>query len=49
METTQTILQSSAPSTQRTIVEIRHMNKWYDEFKVLTDINLTVQDQVNPP
>jgi|TARA_B110000908_G_scaffold172400_1_gene239561 general L-amino acid transport system ATP-binding protein len=43
MQTTQTISQSSAPSTQRTIVEIRHMNKWYDEFQVLTDINLTVQ------
>ncbi|MEO9649133.1 MAG: amino acid ABC transporter ATP-binding protein [Roseobacter sp.] len=25
------------------MVDIRHMSKWYGDFKVLTDINLTVQ------
>lgn len=30
-------------SEARTMVDIQHMNKWYGEFQVLRDINLTVR------
>ena len=42
METVQTTSQSAA-ATPQTMVEIRAMNKWYGDFQVLTDVNLTVQ------
>ncbi|MEP4195226.1 MAG: amino acid ABC transporter ATP-binding protein [Aliishimia sp.] len=41
MENVQAILQT--PATEKTMIEIRAMNKWYSDFQVLTDINLTVQ------
>jgi len=33
----------SAPRDAEPIIEIRNMHKWYGEFHVLSDINLTVQ------
>ena len=34
----------SASSHETYAVEIRSMSKWYDDFRVLHDINLTVKD-----
>lgn len=43
MKTAQSKSQASGAETARTMVEIRNMNKWYGDFQVLTDINLSVQ------
>jgi general L-amino acid transport system ATP-binding protein len=45
METARTTSLSSVSTVPEAIVEIRGMNKWYGDFQVLTDINLTVQSR----
>jgi general L-amino acid transport system ATP-binding protein len=42
MEQFSDISPKPAPAEPKFMVEIRHMNKWYGRFQVLTDINLTV-------
>ena len=45
METARTTSLSSVSAEPEAMVEIRGMNKWYGDFQVLTDINLTVQSR----
>jgi len=45
METARTTSLSSVSAEPKAMVEIRGMNKWYGDFQVLTDINLTVQSR----
>ena len=45
METARTTSLSSVSAAPENMVEIRGMNKWYGDFQVLTDINLTVQSR----
>jgi general L-amino acid transport system ATP-binding protein len=43
METPHSSTQSQQSPLPQTMIDIRHMNKWYGDFQVLTDINLTVK------
>jgi len=45
METARTTSLSSVSAEPEAMVEIRGMNKWYGDFQVLTDINLTVKSR----
>ena len=42
MQMSQETAKDGAQTEQRIMVDIRHVNKWYGDFQVLTDINLTV-------
>jgi general L-amino acid transport system ATP-binding protein len=43
MQATQNPTPTAPYAPPETMIEIRHMNKWYGDFQVLTDINLTVK------
>ncbi|CTQ58580.1 Glutamine transport ATP-binding protein GlnQ [Roseibium album] len=34
--------EESSPSVRDLMIDLRHVNKWYGDFQVLKDINLTV-------
>ncbi|WP_353608886.1 ATP-binding cassette domain-containing protein [Labrenzia sp. DG1229] len=38
----QHLTEESSPSVRDLMIDIRHVNKWYGDFQVLKDINLTV-------
>lgn len=42
MQMSQETTKDTAQTEPRVMVQIRHVNKWFGEFQVLTDINLTV-------